>query len=290
MILDKFRKFEFVNIMQGAHNISFILRETLTNFLWIGKISKNLKERNVDFIDLDDRAILTYRLGKKLKTCIPATKVINYNQINFSPLFNEFLKSIKSDSVLMQNKLLITKFKGITLSNFLKFSEINKIKNLRQVLYNFVFNLWVGNYDKKNEDYVIDNNYFCHSIDYNLSGPGFHTNKKLSLGAYAQSYGMDDVCDTGWAIAPLFIKEIKDKQYKVDFFDPEIKKIENISDKTIKNAFGKLNFFKHSTKKRLNNEFVEFLINRKSKIRNAINNWCIQNYKRGVRPKEKPQL
>ncbi len=290
MILDKFKKFEFINIIQGSYNINFILRERLTSSLWIGKISKNLKKHHVDFTDLDNRAILTYRLGKIVKTCIPTTKFINYSQIKFSPLFNEFLKSINLDSILTQDKLLVTKFEGITLSNFLKFSKINKIKNLKQVLYNFIFNLWVGNYDKKDEDYVVDNNCLCFSIDYNLSGPGFQTNNELALGAYAQSYDIDNVGDAGWTTAPLLIQEIRDKQYKVDFFDSEIKKIENISRKDIKNAFNGLNFFKHSTKENLNNEFVEFLTNRKSKIRDAVDDWCNQDYQRSDRPRQNTQL
>lgn len=289
MILDKFRKFEFVNIIEGAHNINFILKERIANSLWIGKISKNLKNQNANFIDLDNRAILAYRLGEKLKTCIPTTKFINYSQIKFSSSFDEFLKSIKPDSVLMRDKLLITRFEGVTLSNFVKYSEINKIKNLRQILNNFIFNLWVGNYDKKDQDYVINNNLVCRSIDYNLSGPGFLSDKKLALGAYAQSYSLDEVEDSGWAIAPIFCSYIKQKNYKVSTFEEEISKIENIRNDDIKKSFEGLNFYRESSKELINEDFMEFLIERKSKIREVVKTWCENEYPRGRRPKSNPE-
>lgn len=287
--LDKYRKYKFLNVINGSHNINFILKEKFTSNIWIGKISKSLRKFGSDFNDLDERAIVTYRLGKKLNTCIPVTKYIYFNQVEFTPLFDEFLKAINQSETVLQDKLLITRFSGITLSNFIKFSNIEKIKNLNQVLNNFTFNLWVGNYDKKDQDYVIDNDLICQSIDYNLSGPGFILNKNYALGAYAQSYDLDQVEDSGWVISPIFLNYIKQKNYKIDFFEEGIRKIENFSNDVIEECFKGLCFYRQSSKETINEEFIKFLVERKFKLRKAIKVWCESGYLRGQRPKPKQE-
>lgn len=285
--LDKYRRFRFLDFINGSYNTNFILKERFVDNFWIGKVSKNIKRFGFNFIDLDDRAIIAYRLGKKVDERIPDTKYIDFNQIESTSLFDEFLTAIRSNEALLHGRLLVNKFSGITLSAFAKFSNIEKIKNLNQALTNLAFNLWIGNYDKKDRDFVVDNNLICWSIDYNLSGPGFPTDKKFTLGAYAEPYNLEDVEDTGWAISPIFRNYIIQKNLKLDFFDKEIKQIENVANNEIKKCFKDLKFYRADSIEVINDEFIEFLTERKGKVREAIKTWCENNYPVGQRPKKK---
>ncbi|MEW5746316.1 MAG: hypothetical protein AB1805_12865 [Nitrospirota bacterium] len=274
--------YEFVEELAGGTNLNFIIRERATSAVWACKIFKNSKSFAKDHADLNDRAVLAHRLAMKTGTCVPEVRLIDASQVAFSPAFDTFLTRYAEDTI-MQRKLLLEEFGGLALENFLKIAKLSKIRNLEQVLHNLVFNVWIGNYDSKEHDYVVNNDLICHSIDYSLTGPGFVDDYSLSIGAYFQTYDFDNVTDTGWAIADVLLDEIKHKRYTVDFFHPLISVIEGLDADTIKDAFKGLNFYRFGTTARINAAYIEFLLARKEKLRSAVNAWCEAHYPKGKR-------
>jgi len=117
--------------IKGSYNESHYLKNQLSKKLWVGKISKKLPGK-LAFPDLNQRALLAYRLSKLVKTPLPKTKIVK-NQTG---------------------EILLTDFKGVDMHRFLKLYSIDNIKNKDELLENFIFNLWVGNYDKKDSDYL----------------------------------------------------------------------------------------------------------------------------------------
>lgn len=282
--LNPFNKFSFSRkVSARSHNVNFFLRKKISGSLWVAKLSRSLITKGVDFKDLNQRALLAYRLSKYVKTPIPTSQIIKLSQIDFSEDFVEFLNGLPNQ--LIKDDILITEFKGIPIRNFLKIQNLEDVTNLNEVIENFVFNLWIGNYDKKDGDYVVDQNGKVWSIDYNLLGPGFKENNRLALGAYAEPYDFEEVEDAGWCISEILINELKDGDYNREFFNNIITKIEEISESQIKDAMGELNFFKEGTGQNINSVFVKFLISRQRQLRKKVYEWCEASFPRGSRPK-----
>lgn len=263
--------FNFVNIIPGSYNVNFVLERNFIKSKWVGKISKRIRSK---FTDLDSRALLAFRLSELVGAGIPQTKIIAARRVNFPP---EFIQP--QDRI--DDKICITAYKGVNLEEFLKTNREDKLKNIAQIFENFVFNLWVGNYDRKNSDYVVNRDSFIFPIDYQLLGPGFSENDEVSLGAYARSYNFNDPADTGCCLAPVFINEIK-KNKNIDFFNLMVGRINKLSVKSIKRAFRGLYFFKAETKENLNEKFIEFLLSRRTRLEEKINDWIKSDYLRKI--------
>lgn len=267
-------RFTYVKPLAGSYNKSFIVKNKFTRSVWVAKFSIRLPGPN--FTDLNQRALLAYRLSKLVKTCVPETKIIKSGDIEYSLEFMDYLKSITDE--IVKDGLQITRFKGIVLNEFLKFNSLTNISNLDELLNNFVFNLWIGNYDKKNEDYVIDQDNKAWSIDYNLLGPGFPDNS-LSLGGNAWSFKFENVADTGWCIGQILSSYLKEKNL-IGIFNNEISKIENLKEENIKKSFKDLFFYREGTTDLINDVFMNFLLERKKTIREKVDLWIKAGYPR----------
>lgn len=276
MLFNFFEKFVFIKHLPGSHNISFIIKNRFTKSIWVAKFSKKLTPFGVNFRDLNERALLAYRLSQLLNGCIPETKIIKLNKILYSFDFIDFLSTV-SDEIIKDN-ILITKFSGIPLNEFLKVNTLNDIENENQLLSNFVFNLWIGNYDKKNGDYVIDQNNRAWSVDYNLLGPGF-SDLSLSLGGYARGYNFDNVAESGWCLGEVLIKYLREKT-PVDIFNEEITKIENLSETKIKKTFDGLTFYREGTNEVINDAFINYLIERRRTLKEKVDLWVKNGFPR----------
>jgi len=263
--------FNFINIISGSYNINFVLERNFVKSKWVGKISRKIRYQ---FVDLNSRALLAFRLSKLVDAGIPTTKIISDKRINFSSQFVQ-----PKDKI--DDKVCITKYIGINLEDFLKENQIEKIKNLPQMFENFVFNLWLGNYDKKDSDYVVSLDGLLFSIDNQLLGPGFKENNAIALGAYSRAYDFNSPPDTGCCLARKLIDEIK-KNKNIDFSWPMVKKINSLSIDKIRGTFSGLKFFKEGTNESINEEFIEFLLFRRERLEEKINDWIINKYPRKI--------
>jgi hypothetical protein len=273
--------YEFLSSLSGGTNVILLFRERETSVLWVGKIFRNSLSFLKGCADLNDRAILAARLAAETGACIPEVRLIDFREIDFSPEFDRMLDNLHD--IIIQNRLLLVRFGGISLKNFLKIAFIRDIRNLDAILLNFVFNLWFGNYDKKTDDYVIDSEFVCHSVDYSLSGPGFVPDNRLSIGAYFQTYDFKHVWDSGWAIADPLIETIRDRGLGIEFFIPMVKQVEMIPDNAIRTAFDGLSFYRYGTGERIDDIFFGFLLERREGIREAVRAWCDAGYPKGER-------
>ncbi len=273
--------YEYMGILSGGTNVLFLLRERDSSTLWAAKIFRNSKSFLPGHADLNQRALLASRLAVEVCTCAPEMRLVDFSEIGFTPDFDHMLDDVHD--VIIQDRLLIVRHSGITLHNYLKIAPISSIANLDDVIRNFVFNLWFGNYDKKADDYIVDNELICRSVDYSLSGPGFVPDDHLSIGAYFQTYDYSRVWDTGWAIADPLLAVIRERQYSPEFFLPMIERIEGLSEDTIRAAFEGLAFFRYATRERIDSVWIRFLLERQAGLREAVARWCAEDYPKGTR-------
>jgi len=266
MILDKFNKFNFISVIKdSSYNFNFLLQKKLINSLWVGKISKKVKMVNKEFeiYDLDQRALLAYDLAKLLGVSMPQTKYINLHDI----ANNEFLLSEtedKKEEYHNYSKIVITRFCGQSIKSI----QDNLLEQIDRssLLKIFIFDFWIGNFDKKNEDYLIDNSNKLWTIDYQLYGPVDDSGK--ALGFCAGLYESSKEKAYQHCISP------KLKPY-LDFtsqtFGSFLRLIENLSDNKIIHCVNKYNFYyKNSDNKKINKEFIKYLCLRRDSIRKKL--------------------
>jgi len=272
-----------------TYNFNFFLREIGNNQKWVAKISRSVKDLDfagfVNFIDFDDRAMLNHRLALLVEANVPRAEFISFSQIVPSgPLRSELLNhpDLNSDNFLFnKDRLFITKFEGMRLNKYLENNSLSVLTNLDKAIKNIIFNIWVGNYDNKNDDYIVNKKDQCYSIDYNIAGPGFHANDELALGYCAQSYSLNEPEDTGYATCEVFLEHIKSSRFTLDYFQDEISIIESVEDDLIRDCFEDLNFVKHTSHENINEVYLHFIINRKPELRKVVEAWCNSGYLRG---------
>jgi hypothetical protein len=271
-------------IIEGSFNLSFILEEIGTANKWVGKVSRNLNAFKLDFKDLDERAILASKLAKLTETKVPEAKYISEKEIIPSELKAAIIAQAKNPEFQYnENKILITQYKGKSLPQYLKEKGEGKIKNLNDIIKSFVFNLWIGNYDKKDKDYVVTNSGEAYSIDYNLCGPGFRNDDISSIGYFACKFSLSHISDTSYAIGDKLRMITSEKKYDVDFFKQAIMKIEALTVDEIALCFKELNILRETTHENINDLFINFLEHRKKLLRKAIIDWCHSNYIKEVK-------
>jgi hypothetical protein len=272
-------------VKDHSYNLNFYLEG---DGLWVGKISKSLRLSGVEFRDLDARAVLAWRLSLLAGSCLPETVLIPLRDLEQTPLFNAIYKNLDGTEYFKNRSILATRYQGIRLEDFLAYSPIDQIRNLDQLIGNFVFNLWIGNYDKNDDSYVVNDDLIGYSIDYNLSGPGFWAGPRLALGGYGQSFDMENPFDNGWAICPILARHLMTNKIGHDLFEPFFVQIESLSRDEIEAAFAGLGFFRHSSDISINHEYMGFLIERRGRLRKAVKEWYAAGLPRGYRPLGRP--
>lgn len=287
--INDIKKYYFVPHSEvHSHNVSFLLFNRWSQQFWFGKINRHVKMHHVHFIDFPHRAILAFRLSKICCEPVAKSKLINEQEISASNEKDLFFSKVQQEKGILYdpNNILISKYAGIPLNDFLELNngKIERIKNLDMIIKNFVFNLWVGNYDKKNNDYVVNNKGFCYSIDYDLCGPGFIENNRLSLGANAARYNLESTAHTGCCVGEKLLNYIKVKKLDLNYFKNKITEIQNIQLRKdiIKNlSLYKDNYNNHDFPLSLSvYEVLVYLENRKEKLLEAINKWIEEGYPR----------
>lgn len=266
--------FNFIEEILGHYNQNFVLERAVSHSQWVGKISKSLHNCGVNFKDLNSRALLAFRLSKLVDAGIPQGKVVPIKRVSFPDNFTVSPEAINK-------RIFITRFEGENITSFLKSHPIHEVVNLNQMFENFVFNLWVGNYDKKQDDYVINSDRTMFSIDYQLLGPGFRNDNSKALGAFAKPYDFNTPEDTGCCVAPFLIRELQ-RVGSIDILQPMVRKIEELNKRRIKNSVKGLTFFREGTDEVINDVFINFLIDRTEQLGEKIQDWVKAGYPRKI--------
>jgi hypothetical protein len=271
--------------MGESYSTNIKIKRNLNGSLWVGKIARALPDRienfkkrgtpyvrTVDFRDQNERAILGFRLARLAGLRYLKTKLTDADLIkNFNFSLVPYSK--------ISNKIFLTEFKGQPLTSYLRGHAFvcfasSDIKNKEEAIKSFVLNLWIGNYDNKDRDYLVDENKNLISIDYHLLGPGFQSDINLAVGAWGESFSMDNPQDTGWSIGDGFLLTyLKNNTHRWQEFQNEIGHINLISKRQIKNAMSGLNFYLQGTNTKINGAFFNFLLERRPKLETAIKQW-----------------
>jgi len=219
---------------------------------WIGKITKKIEWKPDLPDDLDERCALAYRLGKIIGVNIPETDIIKFDRIENN---KELVLSNPKDYYDF-SEISISKKRGDCFNdNLLSDIEKSDLLNL------FIFDCWIGNFDKKPKDYVRDEKNKLWGIDYQLWGP-CDSNITHSLGYCAYTYDFTIENIKKYCLPDTYWKYI---QYDTKVADKILTRIENINRKSINKIICGLSFY--------NNEFiVQFLENRCQKVRLDIRN------------------
>jgi hypothetical protein len=281
-----------------SYSTNIKIQRTFDKSIWVGKISnplpisiKNFRctdksyIRKVNFVDLDDRAMLGFRLANLAGLKSLKAKIVSINRIE-----NFDIKHVNHQRV--NDNIFLTKFSGESLEDYLQSSEfstfeISDVKNKDEVIKSFVFNLWIGNYDNKDRDYLVDDSKNLVSIDYHLLGPGFKSNPDLSLGAWGEAFDFNSPSDTGWCIGNgQLLNYLKNHINDGKIIEQTINKICSISDSDIKFAMKDLKFFNQGTKENINNLFFNFLLERRQKLREKILIWINADFPLTPLPKD----
>lgn len=270
------KKYVFERLIGKSYNVNLLVHEKENiNNKWVAKISKKLAPW-ANFKDLDERAILASRLAKIVDVKVPDFVLENINSIE------GFDVSIAEERI--NDNVFLTQYQLHDLGSYLRKLRLDDIQNFEEIYKSFVFNLWIGSYDKKTEDYLIDEKHEILSTDYQLSGPGFLSDPTLSIGGWVAKYSLDIPSHTGWCmegaikgeITPI-IKYIKIKKPEVDVFQEYINKIESVTDSEIEKAMDGLDFYGEG-EENINSNYRKFLMDRRSKVKNAVIEWVNADY------------
>ncbi len=274
--------YTFLEDLEGSFNKNIKVKRNLTGSLWAGKISKSLRyhapeyKRDLDFKDFDDRAILAYRLADLVGVNTLVPKIIRAERIKGW--------DIKEVSNRLNDFVFLTEFNGPNLRQYLNdnnFQSLQEsdIKNPESIIDDVVFHLWIGNYDKKDNDYLVDVDKTITSIDHQLSGPGFRQNKELALGGWGEGYSISTPEDTGWCTGDkIIINYLKDNNFPISKYLKTINRIKQLSRFDIVKCFQGLNFYRQGTNEQINDEYIDFLLSRRDKLEGAIQSWIVAGY------------
>jgi hypothetical protein len=267
--------YEVINNDIGL-NYLLTLKDAHGNKL-IGKITGSLDGDlfNTKLIDFNQRALFIYNLFQKfgLPTLFP--KIVSIEQLSANK--SNFQNRINDE-------VFIRRYVAESFDNCNQKRQERLIEmNIDSILKMIVLHVWVGNYDKKSDDYLVTEAGKIISIDHQLSGPHPQYEQK-SIGAYAQPFDINDPADTGWCVEGDGGKEAESKiitylkKNQVDYasFQKTVQKVKNMSEKTINELMQDINF--------KNKEgYLSYLLKRKHQIESAISNWIDANFR--VKPK-----
>lgn len=282
------RSFVFEKEFIGSYNLNFLAHEKdAPNSHWVVKVSKNTR---AELGDLNERALLAYRLAHLAGVRVVETELAHLNQCEGLDVLSP--EGVKTLSLRMNDTVTLTRPCGISLGAFLRSHTFEEIKNFDEILRGFVFNLWIGNYDRKLEDYVVNEAGEISHVDYQLSGPGFLDDPEVAIGAYAQKYYLSNPEDTAWCLegrldnkVGALLQKVRNLRPKIEVFLPYIEQMQQLSKTDIETAFNGLTLYSQRNKKVLNKDFVAFLISRQPALEPAVREWIDARYPIGKRPK-----
>src|SRR3989338_4752828 len=117
--------YSYIEDIGKTYNRNFLLKRNLTGARLVGKISKSLLEKGVDFRDLNSRAMLAYRLAALVKHKVLAPQVIPAKRISGLDLADI--------SQRIDDLVFLTAFRGISVSEFLNHRQLSDIINLGEI-------------------------------------------------------------------------------------------------------------------------------------------------------------
>lgn len=235
---------------------------------WAGKITMSLNQDpfNVQLDDANQRALLVHRLANYLKLPTIAAKT---EPISKFPIDQESFPNRIDDRVFLSSYVpdKLAEFK-------LQQRESLIEENIENIVGNIVLHLWVGNYDKKTDDYLVRQDNRIVSIDHQLSGP--HPNyKNKCIGAYAQAFSIEKPQDTGWCVEGdgpqtdntlSIIKYLKQREVNYSEFCAYADMVKDVQEEHINKLMDGILFDKGSL-------YKSFLIDRKAKLEPALRSW-----------------
>lgn len=262
-----------------SYNRNILVTRNLTKTKWVGKISKSLREKGVDFRDLNERAVLAFRLAGGVGLPILPYRIVLASRIHGLDLS-------RSPHRISDN-VFLTRLYGQPLPQYLEHQPLTDIRNVADLYANIVFNVWIGNYDRKDEDYLVQDDQI-RFIDYQLWGPGFGSDPNLALGAYTEGYGLAEVADTGWCVGgPRLIQHLRDRAVGLQVFKPALEAIDHLSPWHIRYAMRRLRLYDEHYQNMINREVVAYLVRRRTVVGSALDHWIRAGYPQGQRPKDK---
>lgn len=270
MILIKPR-YRFLHLnSQGGFNKTFIILKYFDIFgfeflpsKWVGKLTVKLSTLGdpmvLDILDMDNRSMLAYRLAKKLAINIPRTELISFDQIERCEQLSEVLNPSRYYNF---SKIVISKF--ITGERFdLNTKALERVKNT-DILNLFIFDCWLGNFDKKIEDYIIDKQNKLWSIDYQLWGP--RDTSYRTLGYCARVYGITIENFKKYCLPKPLWQHLTFDKFLVDKF---ISKIKKLSKKYLEKTLDRYKFINQRGES-LNDTLLMYLCTRVQNIESDI--------------------
>jgi hypothetical protein len=255
-------------IFTKSYNYNFLVLDKEANEEWVGKINKRLEDTctkgNPDIYDLNERALLAFDLARLVSANLPETKQVRVG-------------SISNRNILEQiNKAEFYNFDNIILTRYIRGVVISQLKDvstipLSSVLPLFVFDSWIGNLDKKEDDYILDNKNRLWSIDYQLWGPRDPEAKRV-LGFCAEVYDLTEQNIVEQLTRTARLKDLLKNFNDSNELEECIRRIENVSDKSIENIVKKYNFCgtQENLKNNLNATLTNFLIESRDQIRSKV--------------------
>lgn len=260
-------QYEFLglNPEQGFNKTFFIQRSfnffgiKLFKSLWIGKITKKLSLAGADdLFDMNQRSALASDLGKILGVNIAQTKIIKTKSIDNFGKVCDLLGDL--NNYYDFTEIPISKFKDKRINE----KTLPLIKS-RELLSLFIFDCWIGNLDKKTDDYVIDDKNRLWGIDYQLWGPRDESDR--TLGYCACLYDLTPENLKRFCLPELlwnnivFTKKIADKI---------IGRIEYLNQKILSKLVNHYKFI-NNRGEIFNKEIINYLYNRTRQIKKEIN-------------------
>lgn len=235
---------------------------------WIGKISRALDPH---IYDLNNRALLAYDLACFLEIPMPEIKLIAQSDItNFYKIYKKFsVLNSEPTSFYDYKNILICQHKGKPVTN----ANMSRI-NVVQLLKIFIFDCWIGSFDKGDDEFLIDKNNNLWTIDYQLWGTVGEQN--MSLGHDAITYPADET-SFNKCLGSITKKSLFSSS-QVDFDLPVLNSIENFPDNEIRALVNKYKFFKRGSDiELLNEQMIAYLIQRKKVIRKQLTEYFKMN-------------
>lgn len=265
----------------GSYNVNFLVHEEENpSEKWVAKVSIEI---GPGFKDLNGRALLAYRLSQLAGVRLAETVIAPLNCCVGLEKLSEASRT-RIAQYKIDEDVILTKHVGVGIPKFLGGGGVSDLEDNEEILKSFVFNLWIGNYDRKVEDYLVTKDGTIVSIDYQLCGPGFVEGEGLSIGACAQGYSLDNSEDTGWCLEGrldnkigILLGYVRSQRFSYQDFESTVQKIKEISHEDIGRTFKGLSFFgQHETE--INMDFKEFLFSRQDRLQNVIEKWIKDGY------------
>jgi|SRR3989344_1891813 len=251
-----------------GYNVKFLAGETTSLFnwqlcqnVWTGKICRRITphivgQENSDVFDLNERALLAYDLATLLAVRIPHHKLVQFGRIGQ----REPLDAIDKKEFYPFENILLSKVVGRSLQK----NDYPHI-NINDLMTIFVFDCWLGNFDKKDDDYIIDERGGLMTIDYQLWGPV--DDSGTTLGFCARLYDLTAENSIRRAVGNSMRKVLTENLDKANY-ETIVRRIESLPDRKIAKLVNKCTILERGSKdKRINEYMIRYLISRKKRIR-----------------------